>query len=63
MQRRAAGRLALLMLPALFWSAVFASLAAGPLGRVPEAAQVLSAVACALAAALVGLGALRGFRH
>ena len=59
-RRRGALRFVLLMLPALFWSAVFAALAgARPLERFPEAAQVLVAVTCPLLAALLGLDALR----
>jgi hypothetical protein len=57
-------RFGLLMLPALFWSAVFAALAgARPLERVlervPDAAQLLVAVTCPLLAALLGLDALK----
>ena len=60
LRRRAAARLLLLMLPALFWSCVFAALAGVlPLGRgverVPDAAQLLVTAACPLLAAALGL--------
>lgn len=52
------------MVPALFWSAVFAALAgAGPLAGVPDASQALPALVCTLGAALVGLGAVRRLRQ
>jgi hypothetical protein len=56
--------LTLLMLPALFWSCVFAALAgAGPLERAietaPDALQVLIVVACPLLACAIGLRVVR----
>lgn len=64
-RRRAALRFVLLMLPALFWSTVFAALAGSrPLERAweraPDAAQTLVAVTCLLLAALLGLEVLGG---
>lgn len=61
---RAAVKLGLLMLPTLFWSAVFMAIAGvGPLERaverVPDAAQMVVALVCPLLALMLGLGALR----
>jgi hypothetical protein len=61
---RLALRLALLALPVLFWSAVFAVLAGvRPVQRlvavVPEAAHVFVALACPLVAVILGAAALR----
>jgi hypothetical protein len=63
-RRQAAWRLGLLMLPALFWSAVFAAVAGvRPLERaverVPDAAQIAIALACPLLAVMLGVGVLR----
>ena len=57
-------KLVLLMLPALFWSIVFAALAgARPLesflDRMPDAAQIAVAVTCPLLAAILGLSTVR----
>ena len=68
-QRRTMMRLALLVPPALFWTAVFAAIAGGtgPLEsaveRVPDAAQVSVALACPLLAVLLGLSAQRRDGH
>ena len=63
LRRRTACRLGLLMLPAFFWSCVFAALAGvRPLERaverVPDAAQLFVLVACPLLAAALGVEAL-----
>ena len=63
-QRRALLKLALLMIPALFWSAIFVTIAGvRPLERViervPDTAQILIALACPLLAAMLGLATLR----
>ena len=63
-KRRAALRLALLMLPALFWAVVFAALAGGGqvahiAVRAPEAAQWVVAATCLLLAALLSLSVVR----
>lgn len=57
-------RMALLIAPALFWTAVFAALAGlRPEGlsieSVPDAAQILLAAACMIAAVIIGYGPLR----
>ncbi|HEX7174657.1 MAG TPA: hypothetical protein VF240_05180 [Pyrinomonadaceae bacterium] len=57
-------RLALLALPVVFWSAVFAVLAGvRPVQRIvaatPDSAQVIVALACPLVAVLLGAAALR----
>jgi hypothetical protein len=58
-------RLALLALPVVFWSCVFAVLAGvRPVQRVvaavPDSAQVVVALACPLVAVILGVAALRG---
>ncbi|HEV2704833.1 MAG TPA: hypothetical protein VGV59_02855 [Pyrinomonadaceae bacterium] len=63
-RRQAALRLGLLMLPALFWSVVFAAVAGvrpleSAVARVPDAAQMAIALACPLLAVMLGVGALR----
>jgi hypothetical protein len=63
LKRRAALRFALLMLPALFWSCVFAALAGSrPLERAveraPDAAQLFVMAACLLLAAALGVKAI-----
>ncbi len=63
LRRRVTLRLTLLMLPAVFWSCVFAALAGvRPLERaverVPDAAQLLVLAACPLLAAALGVEAL-----
>jgi hypothetical protein len=63
LRRRAALRLALLMLPALFWSCVFAALAGvrplgGAFGSVPDAAQLFVLAGCPLLAAALGVRAV-----
>ena len=60
---RAALRVALLALPVVFWSAVFAALAGvRPVQRLvealPDAAQVAVALACPLVALVLGAAAL-----
>jgi hypothetical protein len=62
LRRRRALKLSLLMLPALFWSIVFAALAGvrplEPIAeRVPDAAQLFLAAACLLFAAALGVKA------
>ena len=64
-RRRAALKVALLLLPALFWSAVFAALAgARPLERVvervPDGVQVAIAFVCPLVACALGVAAVGG---
>lgn len=64
LRRRALWQFVLLMLPVLFWSAVFASLtAAGPHGPAPDATQVLVALMCALLAAILGFDVLEWLRR
>ncbi len=63
-QRRALLKLVLLMLPALFWSAIFMVIAGvGPLERVvervPDAAQLVIAFVCPSLALMLGVAALR----
>ena len=63
-QRRALLKLALLMLPALFWSAIFMTMAGvrpweRVLERVPDTAQLLVALVCPLSAVMLGLATLR----
>ncbi|MCA1591517.1 MAG: hypothetical protein LC754_02470 [Acidobacteria bacterium] len=63
-QRQAALKLALLMLPALFWSVVFATLAGvrpfeHVANGVPGAVQVLVAVTCPLLAVILGVAVIR----
>ena len=63
-RRRALLKLALLMLPALFWTAIFMTIAGvGPPGgvvaRAPGAAQILTALVCPLSAVRLGLAVLR----
>lgn len=63
-QRRVLLKLALLMLPALFWSVIFMVIAGvSPLERViervPDTAQVGVALVCPLLALMLGLAALR----
>lgn len=67
-RRRAALKLGLLMLPALFWTAVFTALAGShrlerAVEGVPDGVQVLVAVACPLLAVLMGLSAIGGGRR
>lgn len=57
----------LLLLPALFWSVVFAALAglSGPeraVGHMPDPAQILVVVMCPLLALIVGMDAVRNSR-
>lgn len=64
LRRRAAARVVLLMLPAIFWSAVFVALAgAQPVERmlacIPDTAQILVAMACPLLASALSLSANR----
>lgn len=64
-RRRALLKIALLMLPALFWTAVFTFIAGATrpperiAGMVPDAAQLAIAMVCPLLALMLGLAALR----
>jgi hypothetical protein len=63
-QRRVLLKLALLMLPALFWSTIFMTMAGvrpweRVLERVPDTAQLLVALVCPLSAVMLGLATLR----
>ena len=63
-QRRELLKLALLLLPALFWSAVFMTIAGvgrfeTVIERVPDAAPIIIALMCPLLAIMLGQAALR----
>ncbi|MBC7932608.1 MAG: hypothetical protein H7Z38_18770 [Rubrivivax sp.] len=57
-------KMGLLLLPALFWSVVFAALAGirtleSAVERVPDPAQILLAAACLLLAGIIGLDVVK----
>jgi len=67
LRRRVGLRVGLLLIPALFWSAVFAALAGtrtleSAVERVPDPAQILIAVTCPLLALIIGMDAVRNGR-
>ncbi|HYH86235.1 MAG TPA: hypothetical protein VEX60_12340 [Pyrinomonadaceae bacterium] len=64
LRRRVGLRLGLLLIPVLFWSAVFTAIAGlGPMeraaGHAPDAARVVIPATCLLLAALLGLPYIR----
>lgn len=67
LRRRVGLRVGLLIIPALFWSAVFATLSGmrtleSVVERAPDPSQILIAVTCPLLALIIGMDAIRNVR-